>query len=399
MNANMPKKTGIKRKQLIIIASVLLALAGVWGLWRQVTHHPPAWMVRWQVSSYLKKHSVLADFAIAFPFPSKAELAKVPATPKAADAAAPKGKRTNKDFDTLAREYLDLKTSALAQEREIAESEQAIEIWKPRLERMARDLARSTNGNATNRSSRPSQVASLQKRLEGFEKTKASTPALQSKLEALEPMVSDLWDFQRAWAAEEQTLDVADPNALAKARAQLTAETRQKISEAKSYETIYKHIGQHLWVAERLLDGANPQYQRMGVSLALEASHLAMDEAQNGWLAARIVEGYVWPHLAVADQASRRSAVNLDNLLNECGNIFRGNDEFGNVIRNYKILLARAGTPQRADQARLQIARACEQSGDLKAALAWLRQIKATNEFAAALRWIPRLEQQLKRAR
>ena len=403
MKANTPTKRGLelRGKRLKVTGAVLLVVVGVGGLWHYWTHPLRPWMVRWQVSHYLQQHSIIGDFAIPFPFPSKAELAKAPpkVKAKAKEAAAPKGKRTHKDFDTLAKEYIELKIATLALEREIPESEKAIEIWKPRLERFTTELAKTKAAGATNLTVREAQVASLRKRLEGFEKTAASRPALQAKQEALEPIAGDLWDFQRAWAAEWQPVEMAGNEALAKALAQLAADARLKIRQATSYEVIYKHIGQHLWVAERLLNGANPQYQRLGLSLALEASHYAMDEAQNGWLAARIVEGYVWPHRAVANDLNRRSPFNLENLLNECGNIFRGNDEFESTVRNYQILLASASSPQGADQARVQLSMAYEQNGDLKEALHYLRQVKDTNSFSWVLRRIPRLEQQLKLAR
>jgi hypothetical protein len=69
------------------------------------------------------------------------------------------------------------------------------------------------------------------------------------------------------------------------------------------------------------------------------------------------------------------------------------------VIRTYQLLLARADTPQRADNARFQMAMAAEQAGELKDALKYLRQIQLTNDFGWAMRRIPRIEQQLKAGR
>jgi hypothetical protein len=80
----------------------------------------------------------------------------------------------------------------------------------------------------------------------------------------------------------------------------------------------------------------------------------------------------------------------------ECADIFRRNEEFTGVVRTYKMALAAAGTPQKADSARAQISMAYEQAGDLKQALQYLKQIKETNDFRWVLRRVPRLEQQLK---
>jgi tetratricopeptide (TPR) repeat protein len=159
---------------------------------------------------------------------------------------------------------------------------------------------------------------------------------------------------------------------------------------------MYKLVGQELWVASRLLDSANPDYARAGLTLALSASKHALNEAQNSWVAARICDGYVLPHLELADDANRRSAFNRDNLLSECADIFRRNSEYAGVVRTYQMALASAGTPAKADSARAQISMAYEQAGDMKQALRYIREIKDTNDFRWVVRRAPRLEQQLK---
>lgn len=385
------------RKALLIAVALVVLVGGVWALWRHFSRNPASWMVRGQVSRYLKKQARTGKFEIDFPFPSKAEMARSPATGDT-DPALTKGPRTGKDFDTLAREYLKLKESVLQLEREIPASAAELTNSKPRLERYVRQLENARASGSTNVPALEKQVTDMERRIASLEKTAAAGPQLKRNEEALGPITADLWEFQRVWDKEMKAADASGSSRLTRAASDLMDDFRDEMNQAASYHAIYLLIGQQMWVADRLLDSANPDHQRVGITLALSASRQALDHAVDGWLAARICEGYIWPHLDVATDPNRRSPLNLDNLLNECADIFRQNEELPTIIRNYKLLLARADTPQREDAARAQIAMAAERAGEFKEALSYLRQIRLTNDFSWALRRIPRIEQQLKAA-
>jgi tetratricopeptide (TPR) repeat protein len=192
--------------------------------------------------------------------------------------------------------------------------------------------------------------------------------------------------------------EATGPKILAKAQAQLTADIQAKLADANSYATMYQLIGQELYVAKRLLDSGNPEHGRMGLSIALQASRNALDYSANGWLAARICEGYIWPHLDLATDSNRRSNFSLESILNQCANIFAQNEEGHNVIQTYKILLAHAKTPLLADAARAQLGRVYQQNGEFKEALSYYKQIKATNDpnYRREMWQIQRLEKQVK---
>lgn len=336
-----------KRARLWLAALVVVATG--YASWQYVTDPPRPWLVRWRVQRYLQKQAHTSDFKVDFPFPSEAEMK----TTKSPPSTPLKGTQTGRDFDTLCDEYFALKSSALNLERRQA-----------------------------NRTARGREVP-------------ASTE-LQEKEAALAPIVSDLWDFQRAWQAEANSPGAVSASQLARAREELMAGTRQKLAQAQGYSEMYRLIGQEIWVANQLLGSANPDHRRAGVSLALAASHQALNDAQNGWVAARICEGYVWPNLDLADSTSRRSPFHPENLLNECADIFRQNNEFSQVVRVYEQALVRAGNSARADDLRVQLSLAHEQAGDLRLALASLRQIQRTNDYRGVMRRVPRLEQQLK---
>jgi hypothetical protein len=383
------------RRPLLALLGLLLAAAGGFGLWNYLTDPPKPWLVRWQITRYLKKQGGTSDFKVSFPFPSRAEMAKAP--PKSGTSAGEllKGPRTGQEFDALKAEYTRLKTSALVMERELARNDAELKDQTGQLEALLRSLETAqTQSAATNVSRLQSDVNALRARVAALQQKAAGRTEWQSKEEALIPIVSDLWDFQRAWLAEAQPPGAA--SGLAQARAELTADLQRQLFEAPSYAAMYRLIGQELWVAEHLLASANPEHGRVGLGLALSASQHALGDAQNGWLAARICEGYVWPNLDLAEAGNRRSPFNLENLLNECANVFRQADEFQNVARTYQKFLAKVNDPQRADWARAQIAMAYDQAGDPKRALQYLRQIKATNDFAWLMRRVPRLEQQVK---
>lgn len=394
MNHDVSKKTGfgVRRKTLVSLGLLVVALAGVWGLWYYLTHPPRPWLVRWQVTRYLKKHSTGGGFQVEFAFPSQAEMRRTPPP----SAGLLKGPRTGKDFDTLAAEYIRLKTELLQGERDLPDAERELKDLKPRLEQYAQRLAEGRAGGATNLAVLEGQVNALRQRTAALEKRLAALPELQKKEQALGPIVEDLWDFQRAWEKEMQAPAAVELRKLEEACDRLVAEVEQRLQEARSYEAMYKAIGQELWVAERLAASANPAHRRVAVRLALEASDHAQNDAMNGWLACRICEGYVWPHLDLATDSNRRSLFHPETFLERCADVFRRNDDFATLARNYELALARAKTPQQRDSAHSQIAWAYEQGGELKNALYHLKQIKATNDYRRVLWRIPRLEQRLK---
>ncbi len=388
-----PASLQVTRKSLIVIAGLLLAAGGLWALWNRVMYPNRPWKARWDVMRYLKKNGNTSSFRVDFPFPSKAAMAKGPGS---TGQALQKGKRTGKDFETLAREYLELRGSLLPLEYDIPQAEQELKTLRPRLEQFAAQQAQGARGAVTNAGGRSQTPRNLQRRVEMLERTVAARAQLEPKQAALAPLLSDLWDFQRSWEAEVMASDVSDTNSVAGGQAALMAQARRRLQEAKSYAAIYKVIGQELWVADRLLDSKNPQHRRAGVSLALDATRSAIRDAENGWVASRIIAGFLWPNLDLAVDVNRRSQFNLDVLLEECANILRQADDFEGLVRNYQMMLAHAGTPQRRDQAHAQMAMAYEQSGYFEEAIAALRQIKATNDFRWALNRIPRIERQMK---
>jgi hypothetical protein len=386
-----------RRMRLWLIAGIVIAAAGFLG-WRYVTHPPRPWLVRWKLDHYLAKQAHTSNFKVDFPFPAKAEMAKRPKAEK--DRGPLRGSRTGKDFETLREEYLGDKPAALALAREIKRSEANLGESKSKLDVLTKQLVDTqAAANETNVSNLQSNITAMRTEIAGWERVAARRSDLQAKEDVLVPIVDDLWEFQRAWLADNNESAAGTATSLAKARAQLLSNARQQISGASSYEAMYQALGQELFVAQRILASGNPEHRREGVTIALAAAQHALGFVMNGSVAARICEGYILPNLDLATDRNPRSTFNEENLLGQCADIFRRNEEPNNVVRTYEIYLAEAKNPQRADWARSQIAMAQEQAGNAKGALTAIHQIKDTNTFRFLLRRVPRLEQDAKNQR
>jgi hypothetical protein len=385
----------LRRKPLLIITLALLVAAGAWGVWRFLMHPPRPFVVRWQISRYLKKHDNNASLKVDFPFPSKSDASKG----KSGGSELLLGTRTGKEFEVLAREYIDLKGSILKMENAVGDNASDLADFQSRLESEQKLLADAQqSGVANDIAAHEQQVRALQARVDAFQRRATNNTELQRKKDDVTPILADLIDFQKAWETGWQAPDDIVTRQLARARTQFIADMQAKLRNASSYSTMYQLIGQELYVAERLLDSPNADHSRMGLSLAMQASYNAIDYAQNGWLAARICEGYVWPHLELATDVNRRSTFNLENVLSQCERVFQQNGEANSLIRNSEMLLANAHSPLLADTARAQLGRLYAQQGEPKEALSYYKQIKNTNDASLrnVTREISRLEQQLK---
>ena len=372
------RKLRISPRALLLLGVLALLVAGAFLGWRYLNHPPQPWLVRWKLNRYLKKEAHSGNFKVDFPFPSKAEMAR-PEKPSGAFALS-KGARTGKEFDTLRGEYFVLKAETLRLEQSIQRGEKAIvgDTNAPNATTPPPDRTSDTN--------RAPKVASVTAR------EKTARAELEAKEQSLVPIVDDLWEFQRQWAAESAAPEGGTDN-LARARVEFAGSIEQKLDNAASYEAMYLAIGQELFVAKGLLKSENPAHRKMAMTIAFTAARHALNHAVNGNVAARICEGYLLPNLDFATDTNPRSTFHQENFLNQCADLFRRNNEFNNVVRTYEMYLARAKNQARADWAQSQIATAYEDGGDPKMAIAAIRQIRDTNAYSRFFRRIPRLEQ------
>lgn len=380
----------------IALGAVAVAGAG-WLLYAMFWASPPSpWVVRNQIQRYLKRQCGHADFAIEFNFPSAREMARADPAPGA--RPAPKGALADRDFNSLKEEYLDrarelqvLRRSVAAQERDL---EQRLARLRPREnQRAPRSRAVSTN-RAGAVSGEAGMSVAASNLLRGVQ---ARREEIAAKEKLLAPIASDLWKFQEFWQAELESGNWVDTNRLAQAQAAMNSALRAELAEAATYRRIYELIGQQLGVARRLFKSANLRHRHVALDIARQARSDALEHAQDAWLAARICEGYLWPHLGDLHAQDRRSRMNPQRLLDECAEVFWQADETNNVVLNYAILRNAAPSPWQADWARMQLARVHMRIGDFPAALREVKGIRLTNDFSVALRWLPFLEQRTRK--
>ena len=130
----------------------------------------------------------------------------------------------------------------------------------------------------------------------------------------------------------------------------------------------------------------------MGISFAREACRHAIDAAENPWLAARIGEAYLWPHLDLADY-SPASKERAQDLLQLCQSIFVVAGETKSVAKNYELMILHAASRHQADTSRLNLADVLEQQGDYSRASRWLKEIEETNVLPMAAQRLARIQQ------
>jgi len=374
------KKEWFSRRNLIALAVVIAFAAGAVWTWKYITNPPRPWLVRWKLNRYLKGESHASTFKVEFPFPSKAEMAR----PKEAtdNEVLKTASRTGKTFDALREEYLSQKIAAVTLERSVMRAEREL---------------KNVSAQLTNASVMESSTATLQERVTELQKSPSRRPELRAKEDALALIEEDLWEFQRSYTAQAADSDSAGGAELAKARAAFMNDAEKKMAGASSYDSMYKTIGEELFVAKGLLASGHPQHRRQGMTIALAVSRHAMNYAMNGGVAARICEGYILPNLDLANDTNPRSMFSAENLLRQCSDIFERNVEYNNVVRTYQMYLATVKDPKRADWARSRIGMAYQQAGDAKNALAAFREIKDTNSYRGIfMRTVPQLEKQLK---
>ena len=200
--------------------------------------------------------------------------------------------------------------------------------------------------------------------------------------------------LKQEWNTKQREL-ASGTAEMAGERSKLTQAIHQRIREANSWEVLYKALGQELWVADEFLASSNLSLRQAGLELADQARDDALTDAENAWLAARICEGFVLPHLDLADNGGK-SALDRDRLLASASQTFRSADENNNVIRTAQQIISQSANPKRADKARLQLARFLEQQGDYQGALVQYRSLQNSNNILFVSKRIAAVEARLK---
>ena len=179
-------------------------------------------------------------------------------------------------------------------------------------------------------------------------------------------------------------------------RSRVGQDLHQRLSEAGSWETIYRALGQELWLSFQCLSSLDSTVQRAGLQLADQAREAALNDAANGWLAARICEGFLLPYLDKAD-ASGKAPLSRDYLLNISIQTFHQAEENKRFMELAQRFIRENPTAAEADRLRVEIGQVLEDQGDLAGAVAQYQAVKNRNSFGRVFRRLPALEVQAKR--
>jgi hypothetical protein len=164
------------------------------------------------------------------------------------------------------------------------------------------------------------------------------------------------------------------PSPAPSAQAQLTREFRSQINQAADYKTMYRLIGEELWIVDQLMADSDARKQAGGVTVAAEVGRVALSDAGSPWLAARIYEGYVWPQLERA--GTNQVRFDVDAAMDLAEDAFREAGETNNLVLNYRLLIAKAPQSPRTDKMRVRAAALLDEMGELAEALGYLKEIK-----------------------
>jgi flagellar biosynthesis GTPase FlhF len=206
-------------------------------------------------------------------------------------------------------------------------------------------------------------------------------------------MDKELQEAERAWEVARVEANRKQEELSRQENAYIGA-VRQQIAGVRSYEALYRLIGEQLATADRLLADPDISQRRVGLSFAREACGHANSDPEDVWLAARICEAYLWPNLDLADSkpGSRERAL---DLLETCRRVFFVSNETNNVLKNYKLLMANAPDARTADTFRVQLADWLEERGDVKRAAEILNEIRDAQVLSSAEERITRVKERI----
>jgi hypothetical protein len=168
-------------------------------------------------------------------------------------------------------------------------------------------------------------------------------------------------------------------------QSELTREFRERINAAPDYRTMYRLIGEQLWIVDQLFTNREARRIETGLLLATDTSRVALRDAVNPWLAARIGEGYLWPQVDFAASGGP-GRMSVEMVLDAADEAFREAGETNNIIRNGKLLISKAGASPQAEKARVRVAKLLEEQGKYAEALSYLRGARNTNSPVIAQR-------------
>jgi hypothetical protein len=139
------------------------------------------------------------------------------------------------------------------------------------------------------------------------------------------------------------------------------------------YKTVYRAIGEHLFVADTMLASSDEKERAWGMRILLGVTTEAIETAYDPWLSARIDEAYLLPNLDKFEDS--KHGPNSEQLMHYVMRAYREAEENDNLVNAYKLYLEKYGSSSRADDVRRRIAYLLRSLGKKEEAQKYLSEI------------------------
>lgn len=373
---------------LVAAAAILIGLK-----WRHATRRPagPATDLKAAIYQLLATKSGTSNFQAPFDFELRDRVALLRSNANAWEQRTV-GLRTSiraaeEGAAPLRKELDALRNETLKAKRAVGESRARLKEAESRVPPNPAEAASGRSEHEKNDrawTARRDEIATKEEQIAAREQE--TTPLVQQLRQQLRDAETEL----QAAASAVRPLE----SELGRQENAFIRSTRERASEARSYEAIYLLIGQQLFAADKLLTSPDLERRRMAVGFAREACGHAGADAVDPWLAARICEAYFWPNLEWADYTAG-SKERAQDMLRTCRSVFSAVAETENVLRTCDLMIAHAETLRAADTFRLELADLLEQTGDDAGAARRLGEIKDAEVSRLAEPKLAQLKQRL----
>ncbi len=155
------------------------------------------------------------------------------------------------------------------------------------------------------------------------------------------------------------------------------------------YETVYRRIGEHLWIADQWLKSTDKKEQRAGARTIMAAVDAAHDVAVDDWLACRICDAYLVPIFTHEGELTDEE----EQLMHFAARRYNDADETEKEIEIGKYYLTKVGSNRRGDSVRYRLARLLQNKGQHEEAKKILQQINTGKTNALSQKKLERVQQ------
>jgi hypothetical protein len=349
--------------------------------------------VKKQLFSYIEKKSRCSDFSVA-------------ATPQDSTAVSNEVASLRKEIKEL-QEQLAASQQLLRTNRdeyaavslELRQMKRAAGILVPRRARAAAAGGESNTVAVAEGTTNVFDVVAASKTNETYTPIAEKELGLAAKQAAISKLVQENQRLQNTLQARQRTATLKERELAGLldgtgVEAKLARDCAALMQQPGSWESLYKALGQELWLADKWLGSTSTATRLAGLQLADQARGHALNVAENGWVAARICEAFIWPNLELGENNGNTAL--RDQYLVSAGLTFRQAEETNNYIRNAEMLISKSSNAARVDYARYQLGYMYELMGNYEASLKEYRSIQNTNSLVYAARRIPMVEARLK---